>query len=79
MPEIKRLTDLLEEFYRDRDIEFSARIIMNAYPWSTRLQCQGAEIQRINEPAVKASNLEKYQTEFKAFTEFLKKKYFEHD
>lgn len=76
LPEIKRLAELLEEFYRGRDTDFGARIVMDVRPWATRLQCQGAEIQRINEPDIKTTNLEKYQAEFKAFTEFLKNKYF---
>ncbi|MDP3954629.1 MAG: hypothetical protein Q8Q06_04435 [bacterium] len=77
LPEIKRLAGLLEEFYAGRDTNFGARIIMDVRPWAAHLQCQGAEIQRINEPDVKARSLEKYQAEFKALTEFLKKKYFE--
>ncbi len=73
---VKHLSDLLTEFYFERAVDFDSRITLKIGPWSTRLQCEGAELQKIAEPEAKAENLRRYQSEFKAFTEFLKEKYF---
>ena len=76
--ERKKLIQLLEGFYTNRKVSFEKRLITKSmsYGW-TRLQSQWADFQEVetNEKVIK-QNLIKFQKEMRAFTVFLKKKYF---
>jgi hypothetical protein len=76
--ERKKLLKHLEEFYTGRDVLFQQRLIVKglARGWS-RLESQGGDLQKIASADEKKVNLLKYQEEMNAFTEFLKKKFFE--
>lgn len=78
LKERQKLITLLDEFYKGREAPFSKRLIISslALGWS-RLENQGADIQEIELKGKRESNLKEYQEEMRAFTEFLKNKFFE--
>ncbi len=78
LEERKKIIPLLEEFYSDRKVPYEIRIGISslALGWS-RIQSQGGDFQEIEKDAsVQKKRLEQFQEEMKAFTDFLKKKYF---
>lgn len=77
LSETKKVFDLLTEFYKEKNPSFGQMLILRFYRSDARLMCQGTELQGIMSPEEKAANLKRYQGEMRAFTEFLKKKYFQ--
>lgn len=76
--ERKKIIHLLEEFYAERKVPYEVRLGIDsmARGWS-RIQSQGAEFQEIeNDENVRKQRLEQFQEEMRAFTDFLKNKYF---
>jgi hypothetical protein len=74
----KRMLDFLEEFYRERKSPLEAHLIfkyIGAYG-CFRIQSFGGEIMDIYLFEEKKKKLELYREEMKAFTEFLKNKFF---
>lgn len=76
LKEARKVLDLLNEFYTDRTVPSDQRLIINGSGRFTRLESQGAMFQETAEPEVKAAKLPQYQEEMRAFTEFLKGKFF---
>ncbi len=68
----------LDDFYKDRQVPFHQRLTIQnkARGWS-RLESQGVGLQRIEPEEVRKQHLQEYQDEIKAFTEYLKNKFFE--
>jgi len=69
-----RLFSFLEEFYENREVSSDIRLIID------RLGClnsQGARFREIRSEEEKEKKLKEYKEEMAAFTNFLKKKYFE--
>lgn len=74
-----RLMELLDEFYKDREISSDIRLILRprggyGKAWLTS---RGARFQEIRSQKEREEKLKQYQQEMNAFTNFLKKKYFE--
>jgi hypothetical protein len=79
LEERKKIIPYLEEFYRGRDVSYEARLGIQslARGWS-RIQSQGADFQKVEtDEKLKEERLKEFQQEMKAFTEFLKGKFFE--
>lgn len=75
----KKLMDLFEEFYQNRETPFESRLTFAAVGdfGGFRLQSFGAELTRLLSLAEKGAKLELYRKEMNEFAEFLKKKFFE--
>jgi len=78
LEERKKVITLLEEFYTERKVPYEVRL--NIHPmargWS-RIQSQGADFQEVEQDQEKVKErLQQFQGEMRAFTEFLKNKYF---
>lgn len=76
--ERRKILAYIEEFYRDREVSFEAKIGIQtlARGWS-RIQSQGAELQEVETDSdLKKKRLELFQKEMHEFTEFLKSKFF---
>lgn len=72
-----KLIQLLDEFYTDRQSPFDKRLTINKGPFGrSRLESLGAALQIITDLPLKSQRLLQYQQEMKAFSEFLKEKYF---
>ena len=71
--EYKKLIPYLEEFYRVRSAAYTHRLLID---YRGRLSCQGALLQPAEEVKTRALRLKEYQQEMRAFTEFLKQKFF---
>jgi hypothetical protein len=76
LEERKKVQALLAEFYQDRQVSYERRIHIQSHNNFSRIESQGAALQDIAEPEEKRLKLLEYQEEMKAFTEFLKNKYF---
>jgi hypothetical protein len=73
---VKQAIGLLEEFYQDRKVPVDRQLIVSTYgDGSGRLQPQGADVQKIESPEVRAQKLAEYREEVGAFSAFLKDKY----
>jgi hypothetical protein len=70
----KKMLTYLDEFYTNRQVPANQRLVLTYH--ASRLESQGAAFQDLAEPDVKQQKLLKYQAEMKAFTEFLKEKYY---
>lgn len=66
----------LTEFYADRAVPPDRLLVMSPFATAFRLQCHGAFLQEIVEPDERYVKLKEYQEEMRAFTEFLKERYF---
>lgn len=77
LEERMKLIPYLDEFYRGRNTPYDVRITIEslARGWS-RLQNQGTALQKIRSGEEKKAKLREYQEEMRAFTDFLKNKYF---
>lgn len=78
LAERKKIIPLLEEFYSERKVPYEVRLGIDskARGWS-RIQSQGAEFQEIeSDDAARKQRLRLFQEEMRAFTDFLKGKYF---
>lgn len=74
----KKMMDFLEEFYKERETPFDARLTfksIGAYG-GFRVQSFGAEMYPILTPEEQKQKLALYQKEMRDFTEFLRDKYF---
>ena len=71
--EYKKLIPYLEEFYHGRSAAYTHRIMID---YRGRLSCQGALLQPAEEVKTRALRLKEYQQEMRAFSEFLKQKFF---
>lgn len=77
-PQLLRLYQLLNEFYRTRRVPFSQRLIATPFgEWygGIRLTNQGANVQRALPLAQQKRRLKQYRAEFSAFTNFLKRRW----
>lgn len=77
LEEMKKAVTLLGEFYKGREVEYDRILIAITWGYRARIQAQGTDLQAIASPEDKERNLVRYQEEMRAFTEFLKNKYFE--
>ncbi len=73
LKERKKMADFLDEFYKNREVDFHTRLHIQGFRHS-RLENQGAAYQDIQSPSTCKSNLKKYQKEMKEFSNFLKSK-----
>jgi hypothetical protein len=73
--EQSRLLDLLDEFYRDRNVPGRRRLILKFFPNHARLMNQEAELQDMHPEPVQKQKLKEFQEEMYAFAEFLKTKF----
>ena len=69
----KKLMPYLEEFYHGRTVSCEQRLLIDH---RGRLTCQGALLQPAEAKEAQAVRLHVYQQEMRAFTEFLKRKFF---
>jgi hypothetical protein len=73
----RKAIEQLTDFYQARSIPFDRRLTLQGRALgSARLESQGATIQKIADEETRKRKLAEYQEEMKAFTEFLKGKYF---
>jgi len=70
-----QLVGLLEEFYKNREVSTDVRLIIEIA--AGRLISQGARFRELRSSEEKEKKLKEYKEEMSAFTNFLKKKYFE--
>ena len=77
----ERVKELLEEFYKDREVEDNVRLIIEEYATFYRIKNAGSKSisKEMNEEErkIREERLNKYQKEMREFTEFLKRKFFE--
>ena len=73
----QKLLELLSEFYMNRRVPFDVQLRILEQGVYSQLESQGSSIQKIAPEEIKAQKLAAYQEEMKAFTAFLKKKFFE--
>jgi hypothetical protein len=71
-----QLIELLDEFYRNRDVSFHRRLILKFFPDTARLFSQGAELQDAYPTEIQQERLQEYRDEMRVFTEFLRVKFF---
>lgn len=76
LSEEARVIDLLEEFYRDREVPSWRRLILHCYPDDARLLSQGAGVQDLYPPDIQAQRLQAFREEMALFTTFLKDRFF---
>jgi len=77
LEERKKLFPLLQEFYSTRTTPEDIRLSIKSYGLGiSRIENQGVSLQEIAQTGEYKENLEKYQKEMKAFTFFLKNKFF---
>jgi hypothetical protein len=77
LAETKKGFKLLAEFYQGRQTSFDARLTLNVFGRGIgRIESQGAIYQETAQGFEKQQKLIEYQEEMKAFTQFLKQKYF---
>ncbi len=75
--ERKKLMPFLDEFYMDRHVPYDRGLIITSARRNT-LESQGAGILEVeSDKSKKRIKMQEYQEEMKAFTDFLKRKYFE--
>lgn len=73
----RKVMDLINEFYANRHVSAYRRIIITGCGNSNfGIESSGAFLQEIAEGEEKRIKLQEYQEEMRAFTEFLKRKYF---
>jgi hypothetical protein len=71
--EYKKLIPYLEEFYQGRSVSYVRRLIIDQ---GGRFTCQGLILQSTEKKKTRGLLLKEYQEEMRAFTEFLKQKFF---
>jgi hypothetical protein len=78
LQERQKAMNYLDEFYKDRQVPYDRRlIIVPLFEFGeSRIESQGADLQRIAPQDVKERKLQEYQGEMREFTLFLKEKYF---
>ena len=77
LTERAKLMELLGAFYDNRKAPYDRRLIVQSMGLGrSRIESQGADLQEIAPPAVKQQRLGEYQEEMRAFTTFLKQRYF---
>ncbi len=74
----KKIINLLSEFYKSRSSNQERRLFVQfiGYYFGPRIECQGSEYLALEKKEIRVKKLKIYQLEFKAFTNFLKRKYF---
>jgi len=78
MLERKKIIPLIEEFYSKRQVPYEIRLNIDPFPlgWS-RIQSRGCDFQRAEtNRGIRMKRLRRFKAEMRAFTVFLKKKYF---
>ncbi len=73
----KEMTDLLAEFYQDRDTQFEYMLNFKNVGYGFRIQSTGAENSAVINSHKIEKRYEKMKKEMQDFTKFLKEKYFE--
>jgi hypothetical protein len=71
-----RLMAYLTEFYAERVVPHDQVLVLFEFASEFRLQCHGAFLQKIVEPDERYVKLKEYQEEMRAFTAYLKARYF---
>lgn len=69
-----RLIVLLQEFYKNRQVDFDVHLHIEDHGASCRLENQGANVQDARSKEEKKKKLVIYQQEMTEFTKFLEKK-----
>jgi hypothetical protein len=74
-----RLMKLLDEFYRKREVSYDVRLVLNRFDiyGDATLESTGERFQVIRSKAEQKEKFTQYRNEMKAFTDFLKMKYFQ--
>lgn len=77
LEERKKILVYLEEFYKNRKVPFEQQLTIQGKGLGrSRLESQGADLQKFEPERRKRENLQKYQTEMRESSEFLKKEFF---
>lgn len=63
-------------FYAARVAPHNLRLVLKEYVAGFRLECHGTFLQEVVEPPQREAKLREYQDEMRAFTAFLKERYF---
>ena len=69
------IIEFLDEFYRDRNMPYEKRLILNCHE-NARLMSQGVDVQDLYSPDLQREKLNEFREEMGAFTGFLKTKFF---
>lgn len=78
LEERKKLVPLLDLFYKNRIVPFDRRLTIQTLGRDiSRLESQGAEMQRIQNEDIREQKLVEYKKEMAEFTLFLKNNFFE--
>lgn len=76
LEERKRIVAYLDEFYKKRKVPFNEQLMIKGLARGrSRLESQGADLQKIEFEEIKKKQLLQYQDEMREFTAFLKRKY----
>lgn len=77
LKERKKIMTHLSNFYKERNVPYDKRLIINPMGrgWS-RIESQGAGLQKIEPEGIKKEKLSEYQQEMRDFSQFLKEKFF---
>ena len=75
LEEAKEITAYLVEFYQDRKVSYDTRLTIEPLASFCRIESTGAYLQDIADQETKRKNLKQYQSEMRAFTDFLKNIY----
>lgn len=77
LEERRKALIVLDEFYRDRQAPFHKRLTIQGMARDrSRLESQGADLQKIEPEEIKKQRLSEYQEEMREFSSFLKDKFF---
>lgn len=76
LPEQTKIMDLLESFYEGREVSYGKRLTIRELGFgASRIESEGAILQKIVTPELKQQRLAEYQAEMRTFTIFLKDRY----
>ena len=77
LTEARKVIRHLEAFYRDRPVPFDRRLTLQSFgSGRTRIESQGAMLQEVLPYDSRQQKLVEYQEEMRAFTAFMKARYF---
>ncbi len=78
LEERRRLIAILDDFYGERKVPIHQMLSTSGYGHKlSRLESIGSDIQAIEDEETRQTRLEEYQEEMRAFSEYLKKLFFE--
>lgn len=77
LKEREKVMSYFSDFYKERNVPYDRRLIINSMALGlSRIESQGASLQKIRSEEIKKAKLQEYQGEMKMFTDFLKERYF---